>query len=145
MRSINEITKSIRNGERITAEDAITLWREAPLWLLGELASERKESVSGKEVYYNRNVHLEPTNICLFNCEFCSFRRREGDADAWYMSLEDIEAHIEKLRGADITEVHIVGGVHPKHDLATYCAMIRLVKRVLPHVTVKAYNTFIFS
>ena len=140
MRSINEITKSIRNGERITAEDAITLWREAPLWLLGELASERKESVSGKEVYYNRNVHLEPTNICLFNCEFCSFRRREGDADAWYMSLEDIEAHIEKLRGADITEVHIVGGVHPKHDLATYCAMIRLVKSALPHVTVKAYT-----
>ena len=70
MRTINEITNIIRRGERITTEDALTLWREAPLWLLGELASERKESISGKEVYYNRNVHLEPTNICLFNCEF---------------------------------------------------------------------------
>lgn len=140
MRSINEISESIRRGERLAAEDALKLWREAPLWLLGELASERKEQVSGKEVYYNRNVHLEPTNICLFNCEFCSFRRREGDKDAWYLSLDDIEARAMELRGADITEVHIVGGVHPKHDLDTYCAMIRRVKRALPHVTVKAYT-----
>lgn len=140
MRSINDIADSIRHGERITAEDAKILWHEAPLWLLGELATERKERVSGKEVYYNRNVHLEPTNICLFNCEFCSFRRREGDADAWYMSLEEIEARANELRGANITEVHIVGGVHPKHDLATYCAMIRRVKSALPHVTVKAYT-----
>lgn len=140
MRSINEISESIRRGERLAAEDALKLWREAPLWLLGELASERKEQVSGKEVYYNRNVHLEPTNICLFNCEFCSFRRRAGDKDAWYMSLDDIEARAMELRGADITEVHIVGGVHPKHDLDTYCAMIRRVKRALPHVTVKAYT-----
>ena len=140
MRSINEISNSIRRGERITGDDALTLWREAPLWLLGELASERKERASGKEVYYNRNVHLEPTNICLFNCEFCSFRRRESDPDAWYMSLDDIEARAMELRGTDITEVHIVGGVHPKHDLATYCAMIRCIKKVLPHVTVKAYT-----
>ena len=140
MRSINEISESIRRGERLAAEDALKLWREAPLWLLGELASERKEQVSGKKVYYNRNVHLEPTNICLFNCAFCSFRRREGDKDAWYMSLDDIEARAMELRGADITEVHIVGGVHPKHDLDTYCAMIRRVKRALPHVTVKAYT-----
>ena len=140
MRSINEIADSIRRGERISAEDAITLWHQAPLWLLGELATARKEEVSGKEVYYNRNVHLEPTNICLFNCEFCSFRRREGDADAWYMSLEEIEARAMELRNADITEVHIVGGVHPKHDLTTYCAMIRRVKNALPYVAVKAYT-----
>jgi aminodeoxyfutalosine synthase len=140
MRSINEISESVRRDERISAEDALKLWREAPLWLLGELATERKERVSGKEVYYNRNVHLEPTNICLFNCEFCSFRRREGDKDAWYMSLDDIEARAKELQGSDITEVHIVGGVHPKHDLDTYCAMIRRVKSALPDVTVKAYT-----
>ena len=140
MRNISEIADSVRRGERITGEDALTLWREAPLWLLGELASERKEKASGKEVYYNRNVHLEPTNICLFNCEFCSFRRRESDADAWYMSLDDIEARAKELRGTDITEVHIVGGVHPSHTLDSYCEMIRRVKEVLPHVAVKAYT-----
>lgn len=140
MRNINEIADAVRRDERITRDDALTLWHEAPLWLLGELATERKRRASGQNVYYNRNVHLEPTNICLFNCEFCSFRRREGDKDAWYMSLEDIEARAAELKGTDITEVHIVGGVHPKHDLDTYCAMIRRVKRQLPHVTVKAYT-----
>ena len=140
MRTINDISDAIRRGDRISEQDALTLWREAPLWLLGELATSRKRRASGHTVYYNRNVHLEPTNICLFNCEFCSFRRREGDADAWYMSLDDIEARARELVGTDITEVHIVGGVHPKHDLDTYCAMIRRVKSVLPHVTVKAYT-----
>ena len=140
MLTINDISDAVRRGERISAEAAMLLWREAPLWLLGELATARKRQMSGQTVYYNRNVHLEPTNICLFNCEFCSFRRREGDADAWYMSLDDIEARARELVGTDITEVHIVGGVHPKHDLDTYCAMIRRVKGVLPHVTVKAYT-----
>ena len=140
MQNLADITNAVRRGERISPENALVLWREAPLWLLGELATERKRKASGESVFYNRNVHLEPSNICLFNCEFCSFRRREGDPDAWYMSLDDIEARAKELRGKDITEVHIVGGVHPKHDLDTYCAMIRRVKGVLPHVTVKAYT-----
>ena len=140
MKSINQIADSLRRGERLSTTDAIRLWREAPLWLLGELAVERKRQASGNEVYYNRNIHLEPSNICLFNCEFCSFRRREGDADAWTMSLDDVEARAREMQGSDITEVHIVGGVHPKHDLETYCAMIRRVKGALPNVAIKAYT-----
>ena len=140
MMSINQIADSLRRGERLTTTDAIRLWREAPLWLLGELAVERKRQASGDEVYYNRNIHLEPSNICLFNCEFCSFRRREGDPDAWTMSLDDVEARAREMQGSDITEVHIVGGVHPKHDLETYCAMIRRVKGALPNVAIKAYT-----
>lgn len=140
MRTINEISDAVRRGERITTEDAITLWREAPLWLLGELAVERKRKASGEAVFYNRNVHIEPSNICLFNCEFCSFRRREGDADAWFMTMDDIEARAIELQSKDITEVHIVGGVHPSHSLDTYCEMISRVKRALPHVSIKAYT-----
>lgn len=140
MRNLNEIADSVRRGERINQSDALVLWRDAPLWLLGELATERKRSASGEKVYYNRNVHIEPSNICLFNCEFCSFRRRENDPDAWYMTLEEIEERAMELKGSDITEVHIVGGVHPKHDLDTYCAMIRRIKAQLPHVAVKAYT-----
>lgn len=140
MQKINDIAASIRRGERLTTDDALTLWREAPLWLLAELATERKIKASGRKVYYNRNVHLEPSNICLFNCEFCSFRRREGDPDAWYMTIDEVEARARELRDADITEVHIVGGVHPRHDLDTYVEMVRRVKTQLPHVAVKAYT-----
>ena len=90
----------------------MTLWREAPLWVLGELATERKRKYSGDMVFFNRNIHIEPTNICLFNCEFCSFRRREGDADAWYMTLDEVVARAAEMKDSDITEGHIVGGVH---------------------------------
>ena len=140
MQNINDIVASIRRGERLSASDALVLWREAPLWLLGELATQRKREVSGRSVFYNRNVHLEPSNVCLFNCEFCSFRRREGDPDAWTMSIDEVEARAKELRSADITEVHIVGGVHPSHNLDTYVEMVRRVKRQLPHVAVKAYT-----
>ena len=140
MQKVNEIVASLRRGERLSAEDALVLWREAPLWLLGEVATERKVLKSGRNVFYNRNVHLEPSNICLFNCEFCSFRRKEGDPDAWAMTIDEVEARAKELRGADITEVHIVGGVHPRHDLATYVEMVRRVKQQLPHVAVKAYT-----
>ena len=143
MQNINDIatiTASLRRGERLSAADALTLWREAPLWLLGELATERKIAMSGRKVYYNRNVHLEPSNICLFNCEFCSFRRREGEPDAWAMTMDEIEARAAELRDTDITEVHIVGGVHPKHNLDSYVEMVQRVKRQLPHVAVKAYT-----
>lgn len=140
MHTLYDIIELVRRGERVSAEDAATLWREAPLWVLGELATERKRKCSGDMVFFNRNIHIEPTNICLFNCEFCSFRRREGDADAWYMTLDEVVARAAEMKDSDITEVHIVGGVHPTHTLDSYCDMIRGVKSVLPNVTVKAYT-----
>ena len=140
MQNISNIVDYVRRGERLTVEDAITLWRHAPLWLLSELAVSRKRAASGELVYYNRNIHIEPSNICIFNCEFCSFRRRLGDADAWSLTLDEVEERAAKMRGTDITEVHIVGGVHPDHTLDSYCEMIRRVKRALPEVAIKAYT-----
>lgn len=140
MQSISHIVDYLRRGERLTTSDAVTLWREAPLWLLSELAVSRKRASSGELVYYNRNIHLEPSNICIFNCEFCSFRRRQGDADAWNLTLDQIEERAREMVGKGITEVHIVGGVHPDHTLDTYCEMIRRVKRALPDVAIKAYT-----
>ena len=140
MHSISSIVDYLRRGERLTTDDAITLWREAPLWLLSELAVSRKRASSGELVYYNRNIHLEPSNICIFNCEFCSFRRRQGDEDAWSLTMEQIEERAREVAGKGITEVHIVGGVHPDHTLDSYCEMIRRVKSVLPDVAIKAYT-----
>ena len=82
MSQIESIVESVRNGERITAEQALLLWNEAPLWQLSELAVVAKRRVSGDKVYYNRNFHIEPTNICRFNCLFCSYRRPRGSAEA---------------------------------------------------------------
>ena len=132
-------------GERLTAEDALILWQDAPLWRLGELAVAKKREVSGDKVFYNRNFHLEPTNVCLFNCKFCSFRRPRGSEGAWEWTMEQMEEQVRRYEGTGVTEVHIVGGVHPDHNLDYYCELIRRVKTILPDVAVKAYTAIELS
>ena len=140
MQKWEEIALRVRAGERLSAEDALTLWQEAPLWRIAELAVERKEQISGDKVYYNRNFHLEPTNLCVFNCKFCSFRRTKSSPEAWDHSMEELEQIVHSYVGKGVTEVHIVGGVHPEHGLEYYCDMIRRVKAILPDVAVKAFT-----
>ena len=145
MRSWEEIAARVSAGERLTAEDALTLWQDAPLWRLGELAVAKKREVSGDKVFYNRNFHLEPTNVCLFNCKFCSFRRPHGSEGAWEWTMEQMEEQVRRYIGSGVTEVHIVGGVHPDHNLDYYCELIRRVKTILPDVAVKAYTAIELS
>lgn len=140
MRHWKDIAAAVRQGCRLSAEDALILWHDAPLWSLSELALQRKRAVSGDKVYFNRNFHLEPTNICVFNCKFCSYRKPKGSAEAWDMSMEDVERRVRGYVGSGVTEVHIVGGVHPEHDLYYYADMIRRVKAILPEVSVKAFT-----
>ena len=145
MRSWEEIAARVSAGERLTAEDALILWQDAPLWRLGELAVAKKREVSGDKVFYNRNFHLEPTNVCLFNCKFCSFRRPRGSEGAWEWTMEQMEEQVRRYEGTGVTEVHIVGGVHPDHNLDYYCELIRRVKTILPDVAVKAYTAIELS
>ncbi len=138
--TIDNIASKCRAGERITPAEALALWHEAPLWLLSQLAVERKRSVSGDKVFYNRNFHIEPTNLCRFNCLFCSYRRGKGAPDAWDHSIEEMLNVARSYVGRGITEVHIVGGVHPDHTLGFYLELIAGVKAILPEVTIKAFT-----
>ncbi len=143
MAQLFDIIAKALAGERIGAADAATLWREAPLWQLAQVAVAAKRRHSGGQVFYNRNFHLEPTNICLFECSFCSYRRRKGDADAWDYTMEQV---LDLCRGkyaaggGRATEVHIVGGVHPDRDLYHYAEMIRRIREALPSLCVKAFT-----
>ena len=145
MQKWEEIAAQVAQGERLNKEQALTLWREAPLWRLAELAVARKREVSGDKVFYNKNFHVEPTNVCVFNCKFCSFRRPKGSPEAWDMSMEEVEQMVHSFEGSGATEVHIVGGVHPEHDIYYYCDMIRRVKAILPGVAVKAFTAIELS
>lgn len=140
MAVFDDIACKVSSRVRITPAEASVLWHEAPLSLLGKLACDIKREKSGDKVYYNRNFHIEPTNICVFNCRFCSYRRPAGSPEAWNMSLEEIEDTARRYAGSGVTEVHIVGGVHPDHDLGFYAEMVRRVKAVLPGATVKAFT-----
>ena len=145
MQKWEEIAARVAAGERLNEEQALVLWREAPLWRLAELAVARKREVSGDKVFYNKNFHVEPTNVCVFNCKFCSFRRPKGSPEAWDMSMEQVEELVRSFEGSGVTEVHIVGGVHPEHDIYYYCDMIRRGGAILPDVAVKAFTAIELS
>ena len=140
MKTVEQIAAKVRLGERISGDEAMTLWREAPLWLLGELAVGIKRAKSGDKVFFNRNFHLEPTNLCVFNCKFCSYRRTKGSPDAWDYSMEDMEQIVRDRAESGATEIHIVGGVHPDHDIYYYAELIRRVKAIMPQVAIKAFT-----
>jgi aminodeoxyfutalosine synthase len=138
--SIDQIAHKIESGLRIAADEALLLWREAPLWLLARLADGRRRAMNGDKLYWNRNFHLEPTNVCAFACRFCSYRRGAGDPEAWDLSIEQMTESARKYVGSGVTEVHIVGGVHPEHDLWFYTELIRRIRDLLPGVAIKAYT-----
>ncbi|MBR4064103.1 MAG: CofH family radical SAM protein [Tidjanibacter sp.] len=137
---MENIYRKIELGERITTDEALRLMEEAPLAELSRLATLCRERTCGDALYYNRNFHIEPTNVCRFNCLFCSYRRPRGSAEAWDYSLDEIEQIALSKRDSGATEVHIVGGVHPDHNLEHYIEMISRVKRALPNATVKAFT-----
>ncbi len=140
IQSVDEIARKCRRRERITIDEAIVLYREAPLWLLSKLATERKREVSGDAIFYNRNFHIEPTNICRFKCRFCSYRREAHSTEAWDYSIEQMCESARQYVGSGVSEVHIVGGVHPRHDLGFFVELISKIKEILPEVTIKAFT-----
>ena len=138
---LHKITEKIYSGERLSLEEALLLYEEAPLSELAVLANYRREQLNGKKVFFNRNFHLEPTNICVNDCVFCSYRRSAGEVGSWNYSLEEMLAECRRQAETGITEVHIVGGVHPDRDVHYYANLLKAVKEVLPAgVFIKAFT-----
>jgi aminodeoxyfutalosine synthase len=107
---------------------------------LAALATSERERQNGKKVFFNRNMHLEPTNICVNDCVFCSYRRNAGEAGSWDYSVAELLDQCRAHADTGITEVHIVGGVHPQRNVHDYAGLLRAVKQVLPQVYIKAFT-----
>ncbi len=135
-----EIEKSVVEGNRLDSDDGLYLYEHAGLGYLSRLACLVKERISGKNVYFNHNFHIEPTNICIHNCRFCSYSRKVNQEGAWEMSLEDILQEINKFKDRSATEVHIVGGVHPHRTLEYYEGMIMQIRELNPNLFIKAFT-----
>lgn len=138
--SLKRIAEKIFDSEQITIADALELYNSSNLAMLGVLASAVKKRLSGEYVFFNQNFHLEPTNICVNHCKFCSYRRREGQKGAWECSIEDIIADVERFTAKGATEVHIVGGVHPSRDINFYVDMLKSIKKSAPNLHIKAFT-----
>ncbi|MEA2041850.1 MAG: aminofutalosine synthase MqnE [Bacteroidota bacterium] len=137
---ISQIAEKIFSGKRISDNEALILYKEAELSLLAVLATHVKERKNGKNVYFNRNFHIEPTNICIYSCKFCSYARKQNQDGAWEYTIDEILEKAESYKGSKVTEVHIVGGVHPKRDLHYYGNMMSEIKKILPDIHIKAFT-----
>ena len=132
------VCDKIMSGSRITPDECLTLFKQADLGLLGVLANHTNYKKNNGRVCFIRNFHIEPTNICIYNCEFCSYSQKATDI-AWDYTHEEM---LQKVAGADpdIREVHITGGVHPHHDIHYYGNLIMEIKKIRPDIHVKAYS-----
>lgn len=132
------ICDKVLNKIRISVDDCVELYQNGDLGLLGILANYVRESKNGLKTYYNRNIHIEPTNICIHNCRFCSYSKKIG-GDGWEYTFEEI---FEQISNADtaITEVHIVGGVHPYRDIYYYGNLLKQIRNKFPHLHIKAFT-----
>lgn len=136
----HRIAEKVTHGERLSADDGLALYDCKDLLLLSSMAACPRRKYNGRTVYYNRNFHLEPTNVCINDCVFCSYRRRPGEEGSWTLSPDEMLARCKPYVGTPVTEVHIVGGVHPQRDIYFYASLLASVKRLLPQVAVKAFT-----
>src|ERR1700758_2829465 len=137
--SLKKIAEKVISGQRINFDEGILLFEKGELGFLGSLANYVKEKKSGSYVFFNRNFHVEPTNICVYTCSFCSYSRLiKQKEQGWELSVEQILDTIKKWDDKPVTEVHITGGVIPKQDLKFYTDLFRKIKQHRPGLHVKA-------
>jgi aminodeoxyfutalosine synthase len=136
---LKSIANKVFNGERITFDEGVLLYKEAELGFLGTLANYVREKKNGNYVYFNHNFHVEPTNVCVYTCAFCSYSRLIKNRDqGWELSIDQMMDIIKKYDEQSVTEVHITGGVVPKQDLAFYTELFREIKKHRPALHIKA-------
>lgn len=135
------IADKIRSGQRLTDEEGLFLFEKASLGFVGSLANEIRQKKNGDKVFFNRNFHIEPTNVCVFSCNFCSYSRLYAKRDeGWELSIEQMLHMVKKYDGKPITEVHIVGGVHPKMNLEFFAELLQAIKGHRPELHIKAFT-----
>ena len=137
--ALYDIAVKVASGERITDEDALTLFEDASLSYLGILANHIREKKHGDNTFFNRNFHIEPTNICLYTCTFCSYSRLiKKRSEGWEYTMDEIMDIVKSYDGKPVTEVHIVGGVLPQYDVRFYADLFRNIKQHRPDLHIKA-------
>jgi aminodeoxyfutalosine synthase len=139
---LGDIRDKVVNGERISEGDALRLFESKDLAALGSLANHVREKRHGDLTFYNRNVHLNATNVCVASCKFCSFARPDDKAasDGYTMSVDQAVEHVLSKRSLGVTEVHIVNGLHPDLPWEYYTGLLRRIRAAWPELAIKAYT-----
>lgn len=134
------IRAKVEAGQRLTFADGMTLEASNDLFTIGELANLVRERLNGNHCYYNVNVHLNPTNVCVYRCSFCAFRADLRAEKAYLMSDEEILHRAAEADARGATEMHIVGGLHHQMPYEWYLHVVRLIHQAYPRLHLKAYT-----
>lgn len=138
---LQQIADKVNNGVRLSPEDGLYLFEHAPLGWLGALANQVREQKHGHRTYFNRNFHIEPTNVCVFSCKFCSYSRLYSKREeGWELSIDQMLDIVKKYDGQPVTEVHIVGGVHPKMDMYFFMELTKAIRAHRPDLHIKGFT-----
>jgi aminodeoxyfutalosine synthase len=138
---LRSIIKKIEENNRITPDEGLYLFNHASLSLLGSLANRIREEKHGNTTYFNRNFHIEPTNVCVFSCKFCSYSRLYSKREeGWELSIDEMVDKVKAYDNKPITEVHIVGGVHPKMDVYFFEELLKKIKLHRPDLHIKGFT-----
>lgn len=135
-----EIRDKVEAGERLSFEDGLRLYQSNDILAIGALADTVRRRLNGDKAFYIYNQHINYSNICVNRCRFCAFGKDKGDPAAYEMSTEEIVGKIQKRRHEPITEVHIVGGIHPDLPYRYYVDMIREIKKARPEIHIHAFT-----
>ncbi len=127
-------------GERLSPEDGLALFAARDLNLVGAMANIVRERKNGDITYFNRNLHINYTNICNKQCLFCAFDRLPGEEGGYVMYEEEIQERFSRWEGIPISEVHMVAGIHPRLPFEYYTDLLRMVKRIRPDIHIKAFT-----
>jgi len=140
-KELERIGEKILAEERITADEGLTLFEKGTLSYLGALANHVRERRHGNKTYFNRNFHIEPTNVCVFTCQFCSYSRLYAHRDeGWELSQQQMLDIVRSYDAKPVTEVHIVGGVHPKMNLEFFAELLQKIKAHRPDLHIKGFT-----
>ena len=139
--NLKSIGEKILDNKRITDEEGLLLFEKGSLPYLGTLANYVRENLHGQKTFFNRNFHIEPTNVCVFSCHFCSYSRLYAKRDeGWELGIDQMLDIVKKYDNKPETEVHIVGGVHPKMNLPYFAELLRKIKAHRPDLHIKGFT-----
>ncbi len=140
-KELQRIANKIINQERILFDEGVTLFEKGSLSWLGTLANFVREQKHGDKTYFNKNFHIEPTNVCVFSCKFCSYSKLYANREeGWELSIEQMMHIVKSYDGKPVTEVHIVGGVHPKMNLNFFLELLQAIKAHRPDLHIKGFT-----
>jgi aminodeoxyfutalosine synthase len=138
---LQNIGNKVIHNERISFNEGVYLFEKASLPYVGALANWKRESLHGNKTYFNKNFHIEPTNVCVFSCKFCSYSKLYAHKEeGWELTIDQMMDIVKSYDGKPVTEVHIVGGVHPKLTLEFFLELMRTIKAHRPELHIKAFT-----